>query len=186
MSFPFRKLCPLWMVSCLVLCLFCRATAQRSPIGASPSLAPTMRQLIRQSGSIFAGTVLKVEHLSATRPGELATVRTTFLVEQAIRGVRAGQILEIREWAGLWDSGERYRAGEHVLLLLYPRSKLGLTSPVGGAMGRFNVNSHEKIVLQDAQMRTLSAGLAPARTSHETGRVSAKDLLRAIRHEVAE
>ena len=39
---------------------------------------------------------------------DVATVQITFRVEQAMRGTRAGQILTIREWAGLWNSGERY------------------------------------------------------------------------------
>jgi hypothetical protein len=145
-----------------------------------------MRQLIQQSGFIFAGTVLKVEHFSATRAGELATVRTTFLVEQAIRGVRAGQVLEVREWAGLWDSGERYRPSERVLLLLYRRSKLGLTSPAGGALGRFNVNSRGEIHLQNAQVQALSPSLRSASAGRGASRVNARDLLRAIRREAAE
>ena len=186
MSFPFRKLCPPGIVWSLVLCLSGRAEAQRPPLDASPSLAPALRQLIQQSGLIFTGTVLKVEHLAAARSGELPTVRLTFRVEQAVRGVRAGQILEIREWAGLWDSGERYRAGERVLLLLYARSKLGLTSPVGGALGRFDVNSQEEIILRNAQIQALSPGFRSATPGRDTSRVSAKDLLRAIRLEAAE
>lgn len=50
-----------------------------------------------------------------------------------------GQSLNIREWAGLWAKGERYRTGERVLLFLYPPSRLGLTSPVGGDLGRFEI-----------------------------------------------
>jgi hypothetical protein len=61
-------------------------------------------------------------------------------VDKAIRNVHRGQNLEINEWAGLWQSGERYRPGERVLLFLYPPSRLGLTSPVGNRAGRFAVN----------------------------------------------
>jgi hypothetical protein len=63
-----------------------------------------------------------------------------FRVDEAIRNVRRGQTVEINEWAGLWQSGERYRPGERVLLFLYPPSRLGLTSPVGNRAGRFAVN----------------------------------------------
>lgn len=186
MSFAFLKFCPLGMVWCVILAFFSHASAQVSSREAPLSLAPTMQQLTRQSGLIFAGTVLKVAHSPAAQTGELATVRTTFHVEQAIRGVRAGQVVEIREWAGLWDSGEQYRAGERVLLLLYPRSKLGLTSPVGGSLGRFSVNSDGEVILRSAQHLALSSSFRSAGVGRETSRVSARDLLRAIQHEAAE
>jgi hypothetical protein len=83
---------------------------------------------IENSGYIFDGTVLSVQSAPDDANG-LATVQITFRVEQAIRGTRAGQILTIREWAGLWNSGERYHAGERLLLFLYSPSSLGLTSP---------------------------------------------------------
>jgi hypothetical protein len=81
----------------------------------------------------------------------------TFHIEQAMRGAAPGELLTIREWAGLWNSGERYRVGEHVLLFLYSPSKLGLTSPVGGAMGRFAVDSRGMIVVSPQHRGTLSA-----------------------------
>ena len=69
-----------------------------------------MRLLTQNSGYIFDGTVLSVQ--AAQNDGnDVATVQITFRVEQAMRGTRAGQILTIREWAGLWNSGERYHPG---------------------------------------------------------------------------
>jgi len=41
----------------------------------------------------------------------------------------------------LWSFGLRYRRGERALLFLYPPSRLGLTSWVGGPLGRFAVDS---------------------------------------------
>jgi hypothetical protein len=75
------------------------------------------------------------------------STNVTFLVERAMRGTSPGRSLTIREWAGLWTSGERYRVGERVLLFLYSPSKLGLTSPVAGALGRFAMDSEGRIVL---------------------------------------
>ena len=184
MSSPFHKLCPLWVALSLIPGLVCSALAQRLSID-SLAQSPTMTQLIRQSAVIFSGTVLKVEHHSANRPGELGTVQTTFLVQQAARGVRAGQIFEIWEWAGLWESGERYRAGEQVVLLLYPRSKLGLTSPVGGALGHLNMNSLGEVTVRHLQIRNLSPGLS-SNASHAASRVRARDLLHAIQREAEE
>lgn len=99
---------------------------------------------VQSAGMIFSGTVLKVEHLrSAGFPG---VTQVTFRVESAIRGARSGQTLMVREWGGLWNSGESYRAGERVLLFLYPKSKLGLTSPVGGPSGRYEVDHAGRVL----------------------------------------
>jgi hypothetical protein len=105
----------------------------------------------QSSGYIFAGTVKSVERPAANENG-VATVQVTFHVDQGLRGVRSGQVLAIREWAGLWESGERYRPGERVLLFLYPPSKLGLTSPVQGPMGRFHIGPDGQIVLDPGRI----------------------------------
>jgi hypothetical protein len=73
-----------------------------------------------------------------------------------MRGASPGKNLTIHEWAGLWTSGERYRVGEHVLLFLYPPGKLGLTSPVAGAMGRFATDSQGRIVLNARHVAALA------------------------------
>jgi hypothetical protein len=111
------------------------------PGGAYPQhLSP----LTLSAGYIFAGTVKSIAR-AAPNKSDVATVQVNFHVDQGMRGVRTGQALTIREWAGLWASGERYRIGERVLLFLYPPSKLGLTSPVQGSMGRFSVGSDGRV-----------------------------------------
>ena len=74
-----------------------------------------------------------------------------------MRGTSPGQSLTIHEWGGLWTGGERYRVGEHVLLFLYAPSKLGLTSPVAGALGRFAMDSQGGVVLNAQHVATLAA-----------------------------
>jgi len=74
-------------------------------------------------------------------------VAITFRVEQAIRGVTPGDDLTISQWMGLWSSGQRYRVGDRLLLFLYPPSKLGLTSCVGGPMGRFALDPWGRVLL---------------------------------------
>ena len=101
-------------------------------------------QIAGPAAIIFSGTVIVVSRASAQGPH---TTAITFKVNQAIRGVSAGQNLTIHEWAGLWSRGESYRVGERVFLFLYSPSRLGLTSPVAGGMGRFTVNSAGQIVL---------------------------------------
>ena len=134
-------------------------TSPRSPADLSSAVfskninsKQTLRRMIRDSGKIFAGTVIKVER---TDPAPTSTIVTqiTFRVEEAIRGVRRGQIVRIREWAGLWQAGEQYRVGEHVLLFLYPPSKLGLTSPVGGPTGRLQMDDAHQIRLKPVANR---------------------------------
>jgi hypothetical protein len=115
------------------------------------------RQLVRAAGIIFSGRVTSIgQSASFSRPDPASTV-VTFQVEHAIRGALAGQNLTIHEWAGLRLSGEQYRVGERVLLFLYAPSKLGLTSPVAGAMGRFAMNSQGQVVMNVQHVAGLAA-----------------------------
>jgi len=116
----------------------------RPIVPARPIGFPTMA---RAAGIIFSGTVASV----ARRPGNNAqpatTVAVTFHVENAIRGATPGQDLTILQWIGVWSGGQRYRVGERVFLFLYPPSRLGLTSTVGGPMGRFEIDPWGRIPL---------------------------------------
>ncbi|HTW31322.1 MAG TPA: hypothetical protein VMD76_06560 [Candidatus Sulfotelmatobacter sp.] len=85
----------------------------------------------------------------------VASVAITFHVENALRGTTAGRDLTTREWIGLWSSGQRYRVGERVFLFLYPPSKLGLTSCVGGEAGRFGIDGLGRISLSAQQLSVL-------------------------------
>jgi hypothetical protein len=97
-------------------------------------------KIVRAPGTIFSGTVTKIERRAATGGQSVETVAVTLQVENAVRGASPGQHLTITQWIGLWASGQRYRVGERVLLILYANSKLGLTSFVGGSLGRFAVD----------------------------------------------
>jgi hypothetical protein len=106
-------------------------------------------QFARAAGIIFSGTVTKVEPRPATAASghAVTTIAITFHIENAIRGATSGQDLTISQWIGAWSSGQRYRVGERVFLFLYPRSKLGLTSCVGGAMGRLAIDPLGRVLL---------------------------------------
>lgn len=138
-----------------------------------------LREITRPAGYIFAGRVQSIEYLSPKTPDEVATVRITFQVERAIRGTHTGTSLVIREWAGLWTGGQRYRLGERLLLFLYPPSRLGLTSPVGGPRGRFAIDRGGQVVL----------GLPPAGVLNHPkpalpqvkDRLRLRDFVRAVR-----
>jgi hypothetical protein len=106
----------------------------------------TLRQLTSSAGYIFVGQVKSVRYVHASS-GHVPTMQIRFQVEQGLRGVRSGSVLTIRQWAGLWDAGGRYRTGEQLLLFLYRPSKLGLTSPVGGVRGRFALDRNGQVLL---------------------------------------
>ncbi len=142
---------------------FLPSAAGQHPLASHfPPPISSLRLLTRNSGYIFDGTVMSVERVAEVDGGSLAAVQITFRVEQAIRGVRNGQLLTIREWAGLWNSGERYRCGERLLLFLYGPSKLGLTSPVGGLLGRFAVDPGGNAILDNARLAALSLPQTPS------------------------
>jgi hypothetical protein len=102
------------------------------------------KQMARRAGIIFAGTVLAgdsppektdgTQPMLATFPRVISAIHLKFRVDRAIAGVDSGQILTIQEWAGA-ASRTPLSVGQHVLVLFYPPSRLGFTSPVGGAMG---------------------------------------------------
>jgi len=146
-------------------CLSSFAAAQQSDqVIAERVLGPQWKQLSRRAGMIFAGTVLTASSLTtatqtlttqtaapdrpvpAAAPGTTLAVQLSFRVDQAIAGVEQGQILTIHEWAGAWSMHRPMRSGQHILIFLYPLSRLGFTSPVGGALGQVALDSSGKNV----------------------------------------
>ena len=116
-----------------------------------PQGPPGLPQISSAAGTIFSGTVTRIDH-HAVSGQPVETVSITFHVENAIRGVTPGEDLTISQWIGLWSAGQRYRVGERVLLFLYRRSKLGLTSCVGGQMGRFGIDIRGRVLLSSRHL----------------------------------
>jgi hypothetical protein len=162
------------------------AAGQNSSVKQSLPAISNLRLLNRSSGYIFDGTVLSVERIGQSETDTVQTVQISFRVEQAIRGTRIGQVLTIREWAGLWNSGERYRPGERLLLFLYTPSKLGLTSPVGGPSGRFAVDSRGNALLEDGRLPVLALDSVSRTQLRENKQVNARALALAIQRADAE
>lgn len=124
------------------------AAQQPDQVVAERVLGPEWKQLSQRAGMIFAGTVvapatqvdsnrvLTAERLvTGTSAGMAPVVKLSFRVDEAIAGVEQGQVLTIREWAGASPGNRPMGTGQHFLMFLYPPSRLGLTSPVGGSMG---------------------------------------------------
>ncbi|MFQ5718933.1 MAG: hypothetical protein ACE5IK_05245 [Acidobacteriota bacterium] len=114
-----------------------------SPAAASRVQARDLRQMVAAAGTIFAGVVTAVE---PDRVRGLPATRVTFLVEEGLRGAPADHI-ELLFPGGVQSNGFPYRIsglsrfspGDRVVLLTYPASRLGLTSPVGLYQGRFDI-----------------------------------------------
>jgi hypothetical protein len=150
--------------------------------GSAPTTPITFQQIVRASGTIFAGTVTKIEPGPARGGTAIPTVAVTFRVQRPLRGTAPGQSFSILEWLGLWTAGQRYVLGEHVLLFLYPPSKLGLTSAVAGPIGRFNLDPAGRILLSEQQSAVFRADLPPAGHSLEgQSSIGFNDLARALR-----
>jgi hypothetical protein len=175
------------VVALIVIPVSLTAVAERPTrlptTGTNPRESPNPRHpptLTRSAGYIFAGTVQSVERVAPKRNG-IATVQISFRVDQAMLGVRAGQTLAIREWAGLWELGERYRSGERVLLFLYPPSKLGLTSPVRGPSGRFRIGPDGQVVIDPRRIGVPIRRPGIGGRLSKTTSVSPRELVRFLR-----
>ncbi|MBZ5547612.1 MAG: hypothetical protein LAO22_06555 [Acidobacteriia bacterium] len=143
MSLPWKLTA--WALVCLGSVA---AAAQPSDsLLAARVLGPGWKKMARTAGMVFSGTVVGVEASSA-EDHAVPTIELKVRVDRAIAGVKAGQVLTIREWAGAWSMHRPMHAGEHVLLLLYPRSRLGFTSPVGGALGQIALDASGTRVVQ--------------------------------------
>lgn len=102
-----------------------------SPAAAVPVPATTvqdaLRQLTDEAAVIFARQVSSVKRAEGV-------VEIRWAVEDAIRGVAGTEYVQ-REWAGLWQDGDRYRVGEHALVMLHAPSVAGFSTPVSGLDG---------------------------------------------------
>ncbi len=99
-----------------------------------------MRQLARDAGLIFSGTVERIERVAPASRGDVGVVRITFRVSEGLRGAKPGEMVTISEWDALWAARDHYRLGEKLLLFLYaPSPGLGLTTTVGGDQGRIRL-----------------------------------------------
>ena len=173
-------LAPLSSALCFLLLLQPFVRIGRTP---PPPAPPTLQHLTQRAGYIFSGTVLTVDRVQSKTANEVSSVRIAFKVNQAVRGVGARRVLTIYEWAGLWQSGDRYRPGEQVLLFLYRPSKIGLTSPVNGEFGHFRLDHHGTALLDAQRLAGLQIATPIVASPPSKGKISisGRDLVRAIR-----
>lgn len=169
----------------LFICLSGIATAQPSDqVLAEGVLGPQLKQLSRRAGMIFAGTVLSVAagdpSSNLTSSGTPSTVELQIRVDHAIAGVKLGQILTVREWSGAWLMHRPMTSGQHYLLFLYPPSRLGLTSPVGGSLGQITLDSSGMFVSKN-ELRIRQVEFLRSDKKTDTQSIRVVQLERAIR-----
>ena len=143
---------------------------------------PKLHLLANKAGYVFSGTVKSVARIVPHEASSVPVMRITFHVDQGFLGVRSGQDLVINECIGVWQSGESYSPGERVTLFLYPPSKLGLTSPVGGMSGRFRVDPDGRIIIDPGRTVVDPPNRGPQPQTHKPIYVSPDDFARALRH----
>ncbi len=136
----------------------------RYPVGTPGS--SRLPEFARSAGIIFSGTVTNIERHGSTGAQPLETISISFHVETAIRGATAGENFTFSQWVGTWSAGQRYRVGERALLFLYPRSKLGLTSCVGGQIGRFTIDLRGRVLLSAQHLSAFRADPVLGGRSH--------------------
>jgi len=174
-----------------IFCLSISAAAQQSDqVVAERVLGPHWKGLSRRAGMIFAGTVLttaaQTPAIDRAAPAiQTPAVELTFRVDRAIVGVEQGQTLTIHEWAGAWSMHRPMSSGQHILIFLYPPSRLGFTSPVGGSLGQVALDSSGKNVSGQEQ-KPAAVGVRNESPPQplvpvDTGNVSVVQLERAIR-----
>ena len=190
-------------------CLSSFAAAQQSDqVIAERVLGPQWKQLSHRAGMIFAGTVLTAvtqtainqtaltqtataqtaapdRAVSAAVPRTTPAVQLSFRVDRAIAGVEQGQILTIHEWAGAWSMHRPMSSGQHILIFLYPLSRLGFTSPVGGSLGQVALDPSGKIVANSEQKPPARIGVRDeSANTHSVGVVQLERAIRSARNEV--
>ena len=116
-----------------------------APARASQVRARNLSEMVAAAGMIFTG---RVEAIETDRVHDLPVTRVTFRIEEGLRGA-AGETVTLTFPGGVQPNGFPYRVsglapfhtGDRLVLLAYPASPLGLTSPVGLYQGRFELRS---------------------------------------------
>lgn len=145
------------------------------------TVIPKLHLLASKAGYVFSGTVKSIDRVVPRGASSTPVMRITFHVDRGFVGVRSGQDLVINEYIGLWQAGESYLPGERVTLFLYPPSKLGLTSPVGGLSGRFNIDPGGRIIFDPGPPHRSPLSPAPKPIL-----LSPEDFARALHHVLEE
>lgn len=138
MAKPSAKMRPrLWLA---VLCISTNWGLAQTPTHA-------LEQIVAASGFIFSGRVEKTWSERDAATGFIVTY-STIAVAESVRGVNTSRFT-FKQYGGSYKGQNVFVAdmsyftvGEEVVAFLYPLSKLGLTSPIGVAEGKWSIQRH--------------------------------------------
>lgn len=134
---PSRRCTSLLLSLVLVFLAAPPLAAQRGALTLSQSLDG----LVGQAATILRGHVVSARVEPHPQFTNLYTIVVTLRVEKVLKG-RAGTTFTFRQY--IWDIRDRfdaagYKKGQHLLLLMNPPSRYGLSSPAGLEQGRFRI-----------------------------------------------
>jgi hypothetical protein len=151
-----RVLRQVFFAAFVIAALGAAAAGDSDQAAAERALGPRWKELSRRAGMVFAGTVLSGRIQTARTDRPVPSIALRFRVDRAIAGVESGEILTIYEWTGAGPLHSPMRPGEHILLFLYPPSRLGLTSPIAGAEGQVRMDATGRYVAGQPPAAVLS------------------------------
>ena len=142
------------------------ANCESPPSIQAPSSRSTPSQVQNRDG---------ICPVSVAAPANVPAIELRFRVDRPIAGVEPGQVLTIREWTGALSRQRPLRRGDRVLIFLYPPSRLGLTSPVGGSQGQVLLDPSGQFVAAQAPSIVSNTSASDTRASNTGGRNSSRD-----------
>lgn len=130
----------------------------------------SLEQVVAASGFIFSGSIEKVWSERDAATGFIITCYTVAVAE-GVRGVNTNHFT-FKQYGGTYKGQNvfvadmsYFTAGEEIVAFLYPCSKLGLTSPIGVAEGKWTIQrdpaTGEKFVAGNLIATKLLAPAAP-------------------------
>ncbi len=107
-------------------------------------LPVSLRDMVERAGIIVSGRVVSVRQGSHPEYPHVAVTYVTVEVEESFKGLSPDR----RQFTFMQFGGQdltrvpelpSYHRGERIILFLYPESRYGFTSPVGGIQGKLSV-----------------------------------------------
>jgi hypothetical protein len=147
------------MMACLMLALSSSAYGQARSVN--------LAEMVKYSATIVVGKVTDVREGRHSQYQNIAVTYVTVKVETALRGTPS-QSFTFMQYGGIKSrsiaDAPTYRTNEEILLFLYPESKVGFTSPVGGGQGKFLIardSKGERIIVNELNNRALLKEMLP-------------------------
>jgi hypothetical protein len=156
-----------------VCALFILALANL-PVVQGQVLRTSLKEMVEDAGTIVTGRVVEVREGGHPDYPNVSVTYITVEVEEVMKGQANRRARHtFMQFGGLETARlhelPTYRAGEDVVLFLYPESQYGFTSPVGGSQGKFRLRTDpqtgERVVMNALSNVKLFEGISPEKLS---------------------